>query len=107
MPRAESLRRGKLLIVGVLLLFVPVLILVATLAFLLIAEGLVLGELSVVELLELYVIELLLLAGGAYLLFRLLGYSIDTHLLDAPDGDGDAKRASEDGSTDEESVETE
>jgi len=89
-----------LLIVGVLLLFVPVLILVATLAFLLIAEGLVLGELSVVELLELYVIELLLLAGGAYLLFRLLGYSIDTRLPDAPDAD-------EDGSTDEEPVETE
>ena len=105
MPQTGPLRRGKLLIVGVLLLFVPVLILVATLAFLLIAEGLVLGELSVVELLELYVIELLLLTGGAYLLFRLLGYSVDSHLLDAPDGDGE--RAGDDGPTDEESVETE
>ena len=110
MERTNSLRRGRLLLVGVLLLFVPVLRLGATLAFLLVAEGLVFGELSVVELLELYVIELLLLAGGAYLLFRLLGYSVDAHLLDGLDGldgDGDGKRASEDGSTDEEPVETE
>jgi len=88
MKRTKSIRQGTPLVLGLLLLFVPVLILVATLAFLLVAEGLVLGELSVVELLELYVIELLLTAAGAYLLFRLLGYSIDSYLPEAPGVDG-------------------
>ena len=101
MKRKKSIRQGKLVVVGLLLLFVPVLILVATLAFLLVAEGLVLGELSVVELLELYVIELLLTAVVAYLLFRLLGYSIDTHLPGAREETG------VDGAVDEEAADGE
>jgi TRAP-type mannitol/chloroaromatic compound transport system permease small subunit len=78
-------RRIKLVVVGVLLLLVPALILVATLGFLLVAEGLVLGELSLLELLELYVIELLLIAAIAYALYRLLGRSIRRVVL-APTG---------------------
>ena len=75
-------RRIKLVVVGILLLLVPALILVATLGFLLVAEGLVLGELSLLELLELYVIELLLIAAIAYALYRLLGRSIRRVVLD-------------------------
>jgi hypothetical protein len=105
MQRKAPVRRGKLLIVGLLLLFVPVLILVATLGFLLVAEGLVLGELSVVELLELYVVELLLSAAGAYLLFRLLGYSIDSHLLGTPEES--EERAGADGTGDDDAAGTE
>ncbi|WP_211226033.1 hypothetical protein [Haloplanus natans] len=85
-------RRTKLVVVGVLLLLVPALILVATLGFLLVAEGLVLGELSLLELLELYVIELLLIAAIAYALYRLLGRSIRRVVL-APT---DAGRADDD-----------
>jgi TRAP-type mannitol/chloroaromatic compound transport system permease small subunit len=82
-------RRIKLVVVGVLLLLVPALILVATLGFLLVAEGLVLGELSLLELLELYVIELLLIAAIAYALYRLLGRSIRRVVLDAERGEDD------------------
>jgi TRAP-type mannitol/chloroaromatic compound transport system permease small subunit len=82
-------RRIKLVVVGVLLLLVPALILVATLGFLLVAEGLVIGELSLLELLELYVIELLLIAAIAYALYRLLGRSIRRVVLGAERGEDD------------------
>ena len=101
----RPLRRTKLVVVGVLLLLVPALILVATLGFLLVAEGLVLGELSLLELLELYVIELLLIAAIAYALYRLLGRSIRRVVL-APTGaergdDDDADAGTGAGSVDQ------
>jgi len=96
------LYRTKLVVVGVLLLFVPALILVATLGFLLVAEGLVLGELSLLELVELYVIELLLLAAVAYALYRLLGRSI-RQVISGPAGadqdEDDADAGTRDGTT--------
>jgi hypothetical protein len=81
----RTVRRTELLVVGVLLLFVPALILVATLGFLLVAEGLVLGALSPLELFELYAIELVLTAAAAYVLYRVLGRSIRLHVPDPPE----------------------
>jgi hypothetical protein len=61
---------------GLAVLFVPALIIVATLEFLFLTGNLVLDELTPLELVELYLIDLVLFAGGAYLLYRLLLYAI-------------------------------
>jgi len=66
----------KTIALGLAVLFVPALIIVATLEFLILTGDLVLTELTLLELVELYLIDLVLFAGGAYLLYRLLLYSI-------------------------------
>ncbi|NLV08709.1 hypothetical protein ACAH01_02510 [Halomicrobium sp. HM KBTZ05] len=66
----------KTIALGLAVLFVPALIIVATLEFLILTGDLVLNELTPLQLVELYLIDLVLFAGGAYLLYRLLLYSI-------------------------------
>jgi hypothetical protein len=73
---------------GLAILFVPALIIVATLEFLILTGDLVLRELSLLQLVELYLIDLVLFAGGAYLLYRLLLYSIGDP-LDGFDDEGE------------------
>ncbi|WP_339106056.1 hypothetical protein [Haloterrigena salinisoli] len=68
------------LLISVVLLFAPVIILVLTIGFLMLAGGLVLGELSVIELLELYILELILFTVGSYLLFRFREYLVKERL---------------------------
>lgn len=68
------------LLISVVLLFAPVIILVLTIGFLMLAGGLVLGELSVIELLELYILELILFTVGSYLLIRFREYLVKERL---------------------------
>ncbi|MBO4247426.1 hypothetical protein IL252_06275 [Halomicrobium sp. IBSBa] len=75
----------KTIALGLAVLFVPALIIVATLEFLILTGDLVLNELTPLQLVELYLIDLVLFAGGAYLLYRLLLYSIGGPLGGADD----------------------
>jgi len=80
--RREQLRKFAL---GLAVLFVPALIILTTLEFLILTGDLVFSDLSVIELLELYLIELVVFAGGAYLLYRLLLATMP----DTPDDDAE------------------
>lgn len=64
--------RVVLLLVGVSVIFLPVILLGLTLGFLVFVGDLVPARLSLLELLELYVLELLVLGGFAYGLYRLV-----------------------------------
>mgnify|MGYP000415736757 CR=1 FL=1 len=75
----------KTIALGLAVLFVPALIIVATLEFLILTGDLVLNELTPLELVELYLIDLVLFAGGAYLLYRLLLYSIGNPIDESDD----------------------
>lgn len=93
MELPEAIRRGQSLLLVLLVLFTPIVILVITLGFLQIAEGLVLGELSPFELLELYVIELVLFAVIAYSLYRASMTAMEGRVAEPPgERDRDADR---------------
>lgn len=62
--------RVVLLLVGVSVIFLPVILLGLTLGFLVFVGDLVPGRLSLLELFELYILELLVLGGFAYGLYR-------------------------------------
>jgi hypothetical protein len=71
-----------------LVLFAPIVILVITLGFLRIAEGLVVGELSPLEILELYVTELVLFSVVAYGLYRASMTAVEGRVDDRRDDRG-------------------
>lgn len=93
MELPEAIRRGRSLLLVLLILFTPIVILVITLGFLQIAEGLVPGELSALELLELYVIELVVFAVTAYVLYRASMTAMEGRVAEPPgERDHDAER---------------
>jgi hypothetical protein len=78
-------RHRKILVLG-LLLFTPAVLLALTVAFLFVAQSIVLADLSTVELVELYLIELVVFTAFAYLLYRVTRVAVTEHL---PEADGD------------------
>ncbi|GAA0238940.1 hypothetical protein ACFFQF_28805 [Haladaptatus pallidirubidus] len=77
---SNLISRSTLVIIGLLVLFIPVILLVIMVGFLSLAQGIVLAELSVVEIIELYLLEVLVFASFAYLLYRLLLTAIEKRL---------------------------
>jgi len=71
--RRERLRTIAL---GLAVLFMPALILVTALEFLILTGDLTLSDLSLLDVVELYLIELVVFAVGAYLLYRILLFSV-------------------------------
>lgn len=71
MRSEQSRSRLVLLAYGVLLILAPVVMLAATLGFLVVSGNLVLGRVTPLEFIELYVIELLIFATFGYGLYRL------------------------------------
>lgn len=75
-------RRRKLLslLIGLLFLFAPLIILVATLEALILLGDLEFADLSLLELLELYLLDLILLALFAFVVYRLTQYLLHKEL---------------------------
>lgn len=72
MSPSKPFDKTVVLVIGVLVLLAPVVILLITLSFLVLAGDLVLGRVTLLEFLELYLIELVLFTGFAYALYRLM-----------------------------------
>lgn len=93
-----SPHRMRILLIGLLVLFTPVILLVITIGFLLMAQSIVLNELSALEMLELYLIEVAIFGGFAYLLYRTTQTVVEEHLpasLDATEEPREADDSSE------------
>jgi len=85
MDSSDSRDRLIPIVIGLVVLFAPVLILALTLEVLILTGDLVLGELTLLALLELYLLDLAVFVVLAYVIYRLTLWLVEHRSLDSPD----------------------
>jgi len=102
MASSDSRDRLIPIVIGLVVLFAPVLILALTLEVLILTGDLVLGELTLVALLELYLIDLVAFVALAYVIYRLTLWLVEHRSLESVEQPDAADTLSQSGSTDDE-----
>ncbi len=85
MDSPDSRDRLIPIVIGLVVLFAPVLILALTIEVLILTGDLVLGELTLLALLELYLLDLAVFVVLAYVIYRLTLWLVEHRSLDSAD----------------------
>lgn len=80
MRRPTIPERGRLLVIGFLLLFTPAIFLMVTLLILIIGRNILVNELTAARILELYLVKVVLFTVLLLILYKILGNVSETQI---------------------------